>query len=309
VISLGNARPDIATHLGATAFSVMPTVLILGATALYVWGSRRVGRTTPDDPWSKMRTGAFLAAMALVGLAVESVIGAYDDTLFYDHMVQHLLLIMVAAPLVALAAPVELLVRSTHGPTHQAVVRALGSRVAGVVGHPLTGFMLYAVLVPAVHLTSLYDLTLTHELAHDNEHVLFLVVGYLFWRPVVAIEPSRHPLSPVLRVAYLLLAVPIDTFSGLALLSANHELFDAYSSIGRSWGPSQLEDLHAGGAIMWVAGDSLLALALIPVVVAWIRTEGLASRRLDARRGTPTVGVLKHPAVSGTSARLTGDRP
>ena len=276
------ALPDIGSHLGSTAIAFTPSILIGGAAALYVWGVVRVNRMEPGRPWSVKRTAAFLGAIVLVFVAIELVVGVYDDTLFYDHMIQHLMLIMLAAPLIAMGAPVELLERSTTGSTHDAVTRVLGSRVAGVIGHPITGFLLYTVLVPAVHLTSLYNTMLTNDLAHDNEHLMFLIVGYLFWRPVVAIEPTRHPLTPALRLVYLMLAVPIDTFSGLVLLSANHEMFSAYLGMHRSWGPSLIGDLHIGGAIMWVAGDSLMALAMIPVVLVWVRSEDQATRRIDA---------------------------
>ena len=276
------ALPDIGSHLGSTAIAFTPSILIGGAAALYVWGVVRVNRMEPGRPWSQKRSVAFLGAMILVFVAIELVVGVYDDTLFYDHMIQHLMLIMLAAPLIAMGAPVELLERSTTGSTHEIVTRVLGSRVAGVIGHPITGFLLYTVLVPAMHLTSLYNTMLTNDLAHDNEHLLFLVVGYLFWRPVVAIEPTSHPLTPALRLVYLMLAVPIDTFSGLVLLSANHEMFSAYLSAHRAWGPSLISDLHIGGAIMWVAGDSLMALAMIPVVLVWVRSEDQATRRIDA---------------------------
>ena len=290
-----SALPNIGQHLGSTAISFTPSLLIGGAAALYLWGVFRVRRLEPDNPWSGRRTAAFLGAMAIVFVAIELVIGVYDDTLFYDHMIQHLMLIMIAAPLIAMGAPVELLVRSTTGSTHRAVTRALDSRVAEVVGHPITGFVLYAVLVPAVHLTSLYNEMLTNDLAHDNEHLAFLVVGYLFWRPVVAIEPSRHPLNHGLRLVYLMLAVPIDTFSGLVLLSTNHEMFSSYFNVHRTWGPSLVGDLHTGGAIMWMAGDGLMALAMVPVSVSWIRSEEQLTRRidaeLDAQEGTATVSA------------------
>jgi cytochrome c oxidase assembly factor CtaG len=174
------------------------------------------------------------------------------------------------------------LTRSTTGATHQSVTRVLSSRAANVIGHPITGFVHYAVLVPAAHLTRLYNVMFTNDLAHDNEHLAFLVVGYLFWRPVVGIEPNGHPMTPGLRLVYLMLAVPIDTFSGLVLLSANHEMFSAYFDVHRTWGPSLIGDLHIGGAIMWVAGDTLMALAMIPVVVVWVRSEEQLARRIDA---------------------------
>lgn len=288
------ALPNIEHQLGSTGIALIPTILIAGATALYVWGVIRVNRRELGQRWSAKRTVAFLSAMALVFAAIELVVGVYDDTLFYDHMIQHLMLIMLAAPLIAMSAPLELLERSTTGSAHDTVVWLMGSRLAGVVGHPITGFLLYAVLVPAMHLTSFYNTMLTNDLAHDNEHLLFLIVGYLFWRPVVAVEPSRHPLTPGLRLVYLMLAVPIDTFSGLVLLSANHEMFSAYLNVHRTWGPSLIGDLHIGGAIMWVVGDSLMALAMIPVVIVWVRHEDRAARRVDAELDGQAVAL---PAV------------
>jgi putative copper resistance protein D len=274
--------PDIWGNLGATAIAFTPSVLIGGVTGLYLWAVWRVGRADPENPWSARRTAAFVGAMVLVFFAIELVLGVYDDTLFYDHMIQHLLLIMLAAPLIAMGAPTELLVRSTTGGTHRVVTRVLDSTAAEVVGHPITGFVLYTVFIPVAHLTSLYNFTLTNDLAHDNEHLAFLVVGYLFWRPVVAIEPSRHPLTPALRLVYLMLAVPVDTFCGLVLASTNHEMFSAYAHVQRTWGPSLIGDLHIGGSIMWVVGDSLMALAMIPVAVQWVRSEEALTRQIDA---------------------------
>ncbi len=282
-ISLADiAPPNIWHNLGSTTIALTPSLLIAGAAGLYLWGVWRARRLHPESPWSGRRTWAFLGAMVVTFVAIELFVGVYDDVLFYDHMIQHLILIMIAAPLIAMSAPVELLTQATTGTTHRVVTPALDSRVAEVVGHPITGFVLYAILIPAAHLTTLYNYALTHDLAHDNEHLAFLVVGYLFWRPVVAIEPSRHPLPPGLRLVYLMLSVPIDTFSGLVLLSSTHEMFSAYYAIHRNWGPSRLEDLHIGGAIMWIGGDTLMVTGMIPVVVNWVRREDQRARQLDA---------------------------
>ncbi len=274
--------PDIWSNLGSTQIALTPTLLIGAAAALYLWGVRRVNRTEGSPHWSPRRTLAFLGAMALIFVAIELVIGVYDSALYYDHMVQHLMLIMVAAPLIAMGAPLELARHATGGGLHRVVVRALDSRVADFVFHPLVGFVLYAVTIPVTHLTQFYNYSLAHDQAHDLEHLIFLVVGYLFWRPVVAIEPSRHPLNPWMRLVYLMAAVPIDTFCGLALTSASHELFPFYETFRRSWGPSLLTDLHMGGAIMWVGGDTLMILAMIPIVVQLVRAEEEKTREIDA---------------------------
>jgi len=87
---------------------------------------------------------------------------------------------MVAAPLFAMGAPVKLLERATGGRGHRLVRWALESRVAGAIDHPLVALVLYAVVIPLCHLTSFYNLTLVDEQVHDAEHLMFLVVGYLF---------------------------------------------------------------------------------------------------------------------------------
>ena len=135
--------------------------------------------------------------MALVFVAIELVVGVYDDTLFYDHMIQHLMLIMLAAPLIAMGAPVELLSPVHDRDRPPSSPGSLTPRVSGVVGSPdhrlscSTPSSSRRCTSPASTTTML-----TNDLAHDNEHLTFLVVGYLFWRPVVAIEPTgtRSPL-------------------------------------------------------------------------------------------------------------------
>ena len=231
-------------------------------------------------------------ASSAVLVATDSILGVYEGVLFYDHMIQHLLLIMVAAPLLAMGAPAELLERSTTGEAHQIVDRCLSSKVAEVVAHPVVDFVLYAFLIPLCHLTNFFNLTLEHPTVQFLEHVMFLVVGYLFWRHVVAIEPSRHRLHPGVRLVFLALAVPIDTFTGLTLASTSHEVFSAYLAQHRSWGPSPVLDLHIGGDIMWVGGDTLMFLGMAPVAVLWVRHEERRGDRArpTARRGSAAGG-------------------
>ncbi|HXW38330.1 MAG TPA: cytochrome c oxidase assembly protein, partial [Acidimicrobiales bacterium] len=255
----------------------------------------RATAADPTDPWSSRRTLAFLLGLLAVLVATESVLGVYEGVLFYDHMIQHLLLIMVAAPLLAMGAPAELLERATRGEARRVVQRALSSKVAEAVAHPVVDFVLYAFLIPICHLTGFFNLTLQHPAVLALEHVLFLAVGYLFWRHVVAIEPSRHRLHPGVRLLFLALAVPVDTFTGLTLASTSHEVFSAYTAQHRSWGPSPVLDLHIGGDIMWVGGDMLMFLGMAPVAVLWVRHEEQRALELDrqldeARRGTDEVG-------------------
>ena len=186
------------SHLDRIAFSWWTTILILLAGAIYLLGVARYERAT-GAAWSRKRTVSFLGALVLILVATESVVALYDMTLFTAHMIQHLMLIMVAAGLIAMAAPLELALATVPGAPGRWLNEAAGSKVGEILGHPITGLLLYAIFIPATHLTSLFNLMLTHMWVHHLEQFGFLVVGYLFWRPVVAIEPTRHPLQPGAR--------------------------------------------------------------------------------------------------------------
>jgi cytochrome c oxidase assembly factor CtaG len=273
--------PLSGRQLLSTQFSFVPVVLILAALALYVWAVRRNNALHPRHPWSAGKTVAWIGALVTTGICVFSFVGVYDGELFWDHMVQHLLLIMVAAPLFAIASPLDLAWRATTGQSHVVVTELLRSAPAKFFGHPIVAFVLYAVLIPLSHLTSWYNLTLEHDPLHNAEHLAFLVVGYLFWRQVFGTDPNCYRLHPALQFFYLFLAVPIDTFTGLSLSGATHELFPAYLATHRSWGPSYVVDLHVGGDIMWVVGDTLMLWPMIPIAIRWMHMEERKAERID----------------------------
>jgi len=266
----------------SSQFDFVPVALIVGAIALYLWGVRRNNALHPRHRWSVGKTAAWFGANLTTALAIFSFVGVYDGELFWDHMVQHLMLIMVAAPLYAIASPLDLAWRSTRGTAHLVVTEALRSPIAKFFGNPIVAFCLYAVLIPLSHLTSWYNLTLEHESIHNAEHLAFLVVGYLFWRQVFGSDPNKYRLHPALQFFYLFLAIPIDTFTGLSLAGESHEIFPAYFATHRMWGPSYVTDLHVGGDIMWVVGDTLMLWPMIPVALRWMHMEERKAVRIDA---------------------------
>ena len=171
---------------------------------------------------------------------------------------------------------------ATSGTAHIVVTEALRSRVATFLGNPIVAFILYAIVIPISHLTIWYNYTLTQESVHNAEHLVFLLVGYLFWRQIFGNDPNVHRLHPALQFFYLFLAVPIDTFTGVSLAGATHELFPAYVATHRTWGPSLVVDLHVGGDIMWVVGDTLMLWPMIPVALRWMHMEERKAARIDA---------------------------
>jgi putative copper resistance protein D len=152
-----------------------------------------------------------------------------------------------------------------------------------IVTHPLTGFAAYFVFIPLTHLTGLFNLMMQHEWVHHLEQIGFLVVGYLFFRAAFGLERG-FTIHPGLRLVYVMAAVPVDTFTGLALVMSSHDPFPAYaaSSPMGSTKASILNNIHLGGAVMWIGGDALMLLACIPIAVAWVKWEMIRTRELDA---------------------------
>jgi putative copper resistance protein D len=273
--------PLRGSQLFSTQFAFVPVALLVVALALYLWGVKRNNALHPRHTWSAGKTAAWIGALFTTGLSIFTFVGVYDGELFWVHMVQHLLLIMVAAPLFAVASPIELAWKSTTGTAHIAVTEALRSGVSRFFGHWAVAFVLYAVLIPISHLTSWYNLTLENDGLHNAEHLAFLVVGYLFWRQIFGNDPNRYRLHPALQFFYLFMAIPIDTFTGLSLAGAMKELFPAYLATHRTWGPSYVNDLHIGGSIMWVVGDTLMLWPMIPVALRWMHMEERKAVRID----------------------------
>src|SRR5689334_18236021 len=108
-------------------FAPLVSAALAVAGAAYLAGAWRVGRRHPARPWPRRRTLAFLLGLAVIAIAVQSSAGAYDDVLFSAHMVQHLLLIMAAPPLLVYGRPVTLLLHATRNPVHTRVKRVLRS--------------------------------------------------------------------------------------------------------------------------------------------------------------------------------------
>lgn len=143
-------------------------------------------------------------------------------------------------------------------------------------------FGLYAVVIPITHLTSFAEYMFAHDWISGLEHLLFLFVGYLFWRQIFGAEPNKHRLHPGVKFLFLFLAIPIDTFTGLSLDNATSELFPALGRAHQHWMPSLVQDLHLGGVIMWVGGDTLMLWPMIPVALEWMHLEERKAERADA---------------------------
>lgn len=277
-------EPTMATLVEGWHFPVEVWLPIILAALVYWLAYRRVARRHPDNPVPRWRLWSWMAGLGALVLALSSPIEAYDTTLFSAHMIQHLLLTMVAAPLLVLAAPITLLLRvSSSQVRHRWILPVLHSRVVRVVSHPIVAWSLFAAVMWFSHFSPLFDAALEDEGLHYLEHLIYIGSAMLFWWPVVGADPSPHRMTWPGRILYLALGMPLSSFLGLVIFSTPTILYDHYATLERDWGWTPLEDQQWAGGIMWAGGDLVFVIALITAVAAWMRHEEGANRREDAR--------------------------
>ena len=300
------ALPPLSVAELVTRWQFAPVVtgFVVVVAGLYLWGVLRVRRRHPARPWPLPRTALFLGGLAVVVIATESGIGSYDDVLFWDHMVQHLLLLMVAPPLLVLGQPATLLLHASRNPVHTWTKKLLRSRVVTWITWPPFGVALYVGVIVGTHLTGFMNLVLANETRAR--------------RRACPLPGRRLPLFPAPDgagadpVAGLLPDPDLPAFPGHAggcLYRPGSRLGERQPVPGLAHGPPGLgaeprDDVHIGGAVMWVGGAGLMFAIMMTVFFAWTREArsdgGLgwletARRTNFAARGRRTPGDRRQP--------------
>jgi putative membrane protein len=249
---------------------------------LYVRADRRVRRERGDRRLPRARRWEFLAGLAVIGIALDSPIDTHSTTSFTVHMVQHLLLTMVAAPLLALGAPVTLALLASKPADRRRLAAALRSPLVRTLSQPVVAWFLFWGLLWGTHFSAVFEETLRSPGLHALEHLAYLATAVLFWMPVVGRDPSPSTLSYPGRILYLFFAMASMAFLGLALLSANHVLYPAYASAEGSIARA-VTDQQMGGTLMWVGGMVDIVPAIAFVMLAWMRADERDALRIDAQ--------------------------
>jgi putative membrane protein len=272
--------PSLRTLLLPANIDVVAIVLVAVTAGCYLAGTRRLARR--GRRWSKARTTAFLAGSIVVVVATQTGIARYDTVLFSMHVVQHVLLGMVAPVLFALGAPVTLALQSAHAPTKTVLRRALDSAPAAVITNPLVATALFIVTLPALYFTPIYEWSLQYPVVHAWLHMHFVVVGVVFAEAVVGLDFNRHRIGYPARLGLVVATVPLHAFLSVVLLSSTTVFAaDVYASTGRTWGASSLADQRTGAGILWATGE-LFGLFLGGVVLArWMAHSEREARRHD----------------------------
>ena len=277
------ASPTFPDVLTAWSFDPMAVSGLMLVALAYGWAVRRVNAEHPTNRHPAYRSWLFGAGLAAIGIALLSPIEAYEGQLFSIHMIQHLLLELVAAPLLLAGAPITLALRVASPSIRRRLLTVLQSRIVHVISFPVVAWLLFAAVNWGWHFSVFYDQALENQLLHYVQHATFLGAALLFWWPAIGADPSPWRLPHPVRLLYLFLAMPQNSFLGVALLSASSVLYPHYVTNVRDWGPTPLEDQQMGGMLMWVGGDIAFLAGMAVVIVLWMRHEDRRTARLDAR--------------------------
>jgi cytochrome c oxidase assembly factor CtaG len=257
-------------------------------------------RRRPRARRARWRAASFYAGLATIVVALEGPIDSYAAKLFWVHMVQHVLLLTVAAPLIVLGAPWMSMWRplplsfrrgaagAVARDRWAAPLRALGRWL----GRPLGAWLAFNVNLVLWHIPVMYDLTLRHLAIHALEHTTFLLFGVLLWCQVMDSPPLRSRLRADTRVYYMLASGVVSWILSLVLAFAPSPLYPVYAHIAnRPGGISALADQQIAGGVMLGPGSVSLTLFVFIGLYRWLGSEGDGNDRPRLQRRSATGGA------------------
>ncbi len=265
--------------------ALLPLLLVLVPGLLYLYGVRRL--TARGDAWPVGRTLSFLVGgLGTIAFATMSGLAAYDTSLFAAHMVQHMLLSMVATVFLALGAPITLALRLLPRRPRRAVLSLLHSRFARVVSFPLVPWALFVASPFALYFSGWYGATLGDQLLHELLHLHFIAVGALFFWPLLGIDPVPGRGSHPFRILLVASTLPFHAFLGVSIMSVEPDgrgliAGDHYLPI-HGLAESVFQQ-QLGGGLLWASGDIIGLLFLGVLVTQWMRASEREARREDRR--------------------------
>jgi putative membrane protein len=292
---------SVVTSWELQASVVVPLVVLAGT---YLYAANRLRRR--GDHWAPGRDVSFVVGgLGLTAYALLGWMGVYDDTLFWSHMAQHMVLSMVVPVFLALGAPVTLALRTLPPRPRRTLKNALASWPAKILINPIVGFALVFGTPFVLYLTPLYQASLEHAWLHDLLHVHFVLAGCLFFWPISGIDPVPGRLPYPMRLILLCVSLPAHAFLGVAIMSQRTLIAGGYyQALARPWGVSLHQDQATGGGLLWAAGDVVGLLVFGALLVQWSRADDREAARIDRHLDRSERLAVQRAAADDEDARL-----
>ncbi len=216
----------------------------------------------------------------LLFLALLSPMHELGEQLFWVHMTQHEILVLVCAPLLVLGAPLRVSLWALPATSRKSVARlANGPRFAAgwlAISSPLCTWTLHAIALLVWHIPVLFDATISNSYVHAAQHISFLGTGVLFWWTVL--KPHSHALGYGVRMLYLFTTAVYASLLGAVLTFSQHAWYVPYARTAPAWHLTALEDQQLGGLIMWVPGGTVLFAMTLVLVVRWMQESEIKGK-------------------------------
>lgn len=272
-----------------TAWVARPQVMapLLLLVAIYTVGLVRLRGAGARTP-AAWRIVSYYAGMALLVVALLGPLDVFNDSIFFLHMLQHMVLIQVSAPLIALGQPLQVVIRALpprHSRRLAGIVAGRGSmrRWTDRLLHPVPAFVLFNIVIGVWHIPVLYQAVLDSELLHDIQHLSFFITAYICWWLIVDPMPRHRKLPIPWALGPLFLTAMAGSAIGAVLTLADSVVYQAYLTPDSLWGLSGVVDQQIGGLIMWVGGG-LLYFGVLLVMVARALGSGTDESKTDEGR-------------------------
>jgi cytochrome c oxidase assembly factor CtaG len=281
-------------------------LVVLAAAGAYFLGlSRLVVKTgrLPFEPW---RVYAATSGFAILFTALAGPFDGFAGEAFWLHMVQHLLISLVAAPLLLLASPMPAYLWALPETARLGAGELLRStglfrRVLGYLTWPRATVTLFVGTLYLWHMPATFNAALENAGVHYLQHFSFFLTAVLFWWPIIGPAPVRSKLSYPQRMMYLLLVVTPTALLGSIITLSRSVIFDSYIGTPEHWGMTALEDQTMAGLIMWVPGNALYLAALTAIFFTWAAKED--RKAVTARPGETLTRRGPPPVRGGTLER------
>lgn len=273
----------------------------------YLAGVLRLRRR--GDAWPLYRTILWLCGLLLLLWVTSGPINAYQDYLFSMHMVGHMLLSMAIPLLLVAGAPVTLAARAIRKREdgsrggREWILWAVHSPVARVLTNTYVAAGLFIGSLWLFYYSDLFRWSLYDHIGHEWMVAHFLITGYLFVLSLVGVDPVQQRLPYPMRLLVLIAVMAMHAFFGIAIMMQSG-LFAAewFGSMGRTWGPTPLEDQYIGGGVAWSVGEIPTLILAITVAIQWSRSDERAQKRRDRR--VDRVGDAELDAYNERLAKL-----